>query len=178
VVELTGPGATYAAGMTTPPAVVERTGARVLVVDDLGRVLLLRGSDPAVPDAPTWWITPGGGADPGESAPEAARRELAEETGLVLDELGAPVWTRTAEFDFLGSRYRQAETFFLARVQAYEPDTSGWTEIERAAVHEVRWWDLAELERSGQTVYPSTLVPELRLLLARGRPAQPKVVGP
>jgi 8-oxo-dGTP pyrophosphatase MutT (NUDIX family) len=164
--------------MTTPPAVVERTGARVLVVDDLGRVLLLRGSDPAVDHAPTWWFTPGGGAHPGEDAQEAARRELAEETGLVLDEVGTPVWTRTAEFDFLGSHYRQAETFFLARVPSYVPDTSGWTEVERAAVHEVRWWDLGELERSGETVYPSTLVDELRLLLAEGRPRVPKVVGP
>jgi 8-oxo-dGTP pyrophosphatase MutT (NUDIX family) len=164
--------------MTTPPAVVERTGARVLVVDDLGRVLLLRGSDPAVDDAPTWWFTPGGGADAGETAAQAARRELAEETGLVVDDLGPPVWTRTAEFDFLGAHYRQAETFFLARVGSHEPDTRGWTGVEQAALHEVRWWDLDELERSGETVYPSSLVAELRLLLAQGRPDRPKVVAP
>jgi 8-oxo-dGTP pyrophosphatase MutT (NUDIX family) len=31
------------------------------------------------------WTTPGGGVEPGEDATTAARRELAEETGLVLD---------------------------------------------------------------------------------------------
>ena len=163
--------------MTTPPAVVERTGARVLVVDARGRVLLLRGSDPAQEGSPSWWFTPGGGVDPGESEEQAARRELAEETGLVLEALGAPVWVRTVEFDFMGEHYRQSETFFLARVLTHEPDTSGWTAVERLAVHEVRWWDLDDLDRSGETVYPGSLVPELRALLEQGPPSRPKDVG-
>ena len=62
----------------------------VLVSTD-GRVLLFRGGDPGRPERGTWWVTPGGGTDPGESTAEAARRELLEETGLdvATEALGA-----------------------------------------------------------------------------------------
>lgn len=162
----------------TDGAVIERVGARVLVVDPSERVLLLLGADPADPDAGTWWFTPGGGVDPGETLAEAARRELAEETGLALDRLGPPVWVRTARFAFMGRRYRQDETFFLARVDGHEVDGSGRTEIEREAVLGHRWWTVEELRGTADTVFPSTLADELARLLAEGPPASPREVGP
>jgi 8-oxo-dGTP pyrophosphatase MutT (NUDIX family) len=48
----------------------------VLVWDDDGRLLLVRGADTG-----TWQMI-GGGVEPGESPADAARRETAEETGL------------------------------------------------------------------------------------------------
>ena len=177
---------TYAAGMTSsapgvgPVAepVVDRVGARVLVVDGRDRVLLLHGRDPADPAAGSWWFTPGGGVDPGETVEQAARRELAEETGLVAADLGRPVWVRTAEFGFLGRRYRQQETFFLVRVEAHRVDTGGWTQIERDSVDGYRWWSLDELAGTVDVVHPRTLGVELARLLTDGVPAEPRDVGP
>jgi hypothetical protein len=84
---------------------------------------------------------------------------------------------RTAEFDFMGLRYRQAETFFFARVDGHDVDFDGFTDVERASVHEYRWWPLADLAASGVTVFPARLPAELALLLADGPPATPREVG-
>ncbi len=54
-------------------------GVRVIATDDAGRVLLVRHSYVA------GWHLPGGGVDADESAERAARRELAEETGAVVE---------------------------------------------------------------------------------------------
>jgi 8-oxo-dGTP pyrophosphatase MutT (NUDIX family) len=97
------------------PARLTRTAARVVLIDDSDRVLLLSGTDPQVDSR--WWITPGGGLEPGEDLPAAATRELAEETGLRLrsDELVGPMWRRTAQFTFTGIEYEQTEFYFAAR---------------------------------------------------------------
>ena len=44
-----------------------RETVRVLLLDGAGSILLLHDSDPGIPAA-TWWMTPGGGIDPGEDA--------------------------------------------------------------------------------------------------------------
>lgn len=59
-----------------------RYTADVVVVNDLAQVLLVqRKYEPFA----GMWALPGGHVDAGESGDAAARRELAEETGLALD---------------------------------------------------------------------------------------------
>ncbi len=96
-------------------APVSRTAARVVLVDDADRLLLLSGTDPLV--GSRWWITPGGGVEDGEDLPTTALRELAEETGFQLsgDQLVGPVWRRVARFAFTGVDYEQTEYYFAAR---------------------------------------------------------------
>lgn len=62
----------------------KRIGAAAVVFDEAGRVLLVQHSY-----GKRNWELPGGGAEEQESAEEAARRELLEETGLesVIDRL-------------------------------------------------------------------------------------------
>ena len=72
--------------------VIRTQTARVLPVDDEGRVLLLHGWDPHHPDDP-FWFTIGGAADPGESLRDAGARELYEETRISVEpeRLGEPI---------------------------------------------------------------------------------------
>jgi 8-oxo-dGTP pyrophosphatase MutT (NUDIX family) len=150
-----------------PSLVSRRTSARIVLLDDDGCVLLFCGSDPALPDdsdgpAPLWWFTVGGAVQAGETMPQAAVRELQEETGLRVDpaEMIGPVWRRDAVIDFNGSVIRSEEMFFVHRTRRFEPSTAGRTGLERAYIHGHRWCDatmIAELVTKGEIVYPLQL---------------------
>jgi 8-oxo-dGTP pyrophosphatase MutT (NUDIX family) len=56
-------------------------GCRVVALDEVGRVLLIRQSY-----GPRHWVTPGGSIERGEDPVATARRELAEETGCALSD--------------------------------------------------------------------------------------------
>jgi 8-oxo-dGTP pyrophosphatase MutT (NUDIX family) len=141
---------------------VARDAARVVVLDPDDRVLLFEGVDPARPGE-AFWFTPGGGVEPDEDPAEAARRELAEETGMVagkpgIGELDGPLWVRDVIFDHDGVTYAAREVFFLLRVDPVPTvDVSGFTEQERRTVHRHRWWTRTELAATIDVVYPRQL---------------------
>jgi len=144
------------------PAADERVSARVVLLDRDGAVLLFRGSDPAVADAPIWWFTVGGAVESGEALADAAAREIAEETGLRVSsaDLIGPVWRRGAVFEFNGVLIRSEEKFFVYRTDRFEPSTTGHNDLERRTIHGHRWCDetmIAELVAMGETVYPLQL---------------------
>ncbi len=121
---------------------------RVLVVDSDGRVLLFRDSDLGLDPVPHWWITPGGGVDPGETDEEAAVREVHEETGFVVaqGDLVGPLATRTVLHGFSDVVVTQDEAFWVVRVPVGEISTAGHTAEERRTMTSHRWWTRSEID--------------------------------
>lgn len=166
--------------MTVPPGgtsegdgveQVTRRAGRAFVVNAERQVLLLVGGDPAAPHLGTWWFTPGGGLEGGEDEAAAARRELWEETGLAVGELGPVVHRHRASFDLFGQHFEQDDAFFVVRVERLEVDESRQTEFERRVVYGHRWWSERELAVTSEAVYPEGLLSVLRRVGVFAEPA-------
>lgn len=134
-----------------------REAARVILVDPRGYTLLFRGGDPDTP-GDDYWFTPGGGLEPGESLQQAARREVLEEVGVSLRELGSPVLREEIVFPFMGKSVHQKQVFFLVHLDSSEVSVTGWNELERRTVRAYRWWAMDEIQNSQERIYPPNLV--------------------
>lgn len=127
-----------------------RLGVGVLIVRD-GRVLL--GERLGSHGARTW-AAPGGHPDPGETPEACARRETAEETGLVIGALERAPWT-VDDFPETGRRY--VTLFVVAHDAVGEPvprepaACAGWSWHRWAALPRPLFAPLASLVATGWT---------------------------
>ena len=147
----------------SPPSRLRRAG-RVIVLDPDNRVLLFRYDDG--PPNERHWCTPGGGLNDGEDYAAGARRELAEETGWTDVALGQEVFERTLTMEYADEIIQQHERFFLARVSGVRRELG-----EVAAMHVSdgiaawRWWTLAEMDVTAETIWPAGLADLIRGVL-------------
>jgi 8-oxo-dGTP pyrophosphatase MutT (NUDIX family) len=142
--------------------VIKRQAARVLLFDDQERLLLLFDPDPV--DG-SYWYPPGGRIEAGESPEQAARRELIEEVGANVVDIGPVVLRRRARFTWHGQRLDQDEWHLLGRLRGPVVLQSRPDDNEAAAVAAHRWWSLPELRASDDRFFPEGLADLVERLL-------------
>jgi ADP-ribose pyrophosphatase YjhB (NUDIX family) len=117
-------------------------GVRVAaVVEHNGALLLVRHQKP---DRDPYWVLPGGRLEPGETIPECAGRELAEETGLTAGFSGVLYMS-----EFLREGRHTIDVVARMSLEGNEEATLG-SDPEVApgtepTLREVRWVSVAEL---------------------------------
>lgn len=140
-----------------------RRSARILLLDAVGRVLLLRFVIDRTDGPYLFWATPGGEVEPGEELLAAAARELHEELGLSLPLFG-PVHHASGVFEFRYEVVDNVDAFYLGHFAGGPISLGGVDEAERAVLREWRWWTADEIEASPDPVYPPDLAAVVRRL--------------
>jgi hypothetical protein len=63
--------------------------------------------------------------------------------------------------------------YIVAHAPSEALDHTGWTEQEQRETADARWWSLAELRATDETIYPTGLADLLEPVLAGNYPIEP-----
>lgn len=148
---------------------VEREAVRALVLTPERELLLLRKRGRG-PDR-SFWLTPGGGIQPGEDPLACLRRELREELGLDHFEPGPLIWRRRHVMPWSTGPVVQREHYYAIELPKFTPTMTD--PVELRTIEEMRWWPLHELAGTSEVVNPVRLSAIVEGYLRNGAPSDP-----
>jgi 8-oxo-dGTP pyrophosphatase MutT (NUDIX family) len=98
---------------------------------------------------------------------QAAIRELREETGIRVKDIGPEVARRELVLQLPDVEHVMAdERYFLVKSGDTTLSREGWTVEERKVMADYKWWSQTELAQTSETVWPEDLLEMLRAATA------------
>ena len=157
-----------------------RQSARVILVDQKQRILLVRVEDLLISDLEAnwltggFWVTPGGGLKAGETPQSAARREVQEEAGFAKVDVGPVIGSGQQTLVWRGEITALTETFVAVYLEGDSDQLTcdRWTDLEKSSITAMRWWSLAELAATDEMILPRELPNLAELAVKRSLPSR------
>lgn len=137
-----------------------RLASRILLISDSQRLLLfnIRYGSGALAGR-CYWATPGGKLRDNESFEAAAIRELYEEAGVEVQSVGHCVARREFPWQMPdGEQVLAVENYYVVRVKEELCSRARWSDQEREAVCDVKWWSESELTACLDEIFPQDLL--------------------
>ncbi|MDP6375686.1 MAG: NUDIX domain-containing protein [Pseudomonadales bacterium] len=145
-----------------------RHAARAIILTRQAEILLMRMAFPWREDEV--WILPGGGIEAGETAEQAVRREVFEETGATDIRIVGEAWRREFLVEATGVYMKQR--YFLVNAERFVPAAGSLLGPEGDWLKEYRWWSCETLLNQPLNAEPQNLGKAVNDLRRNGCPSR------
>ena len=154
-----------------------RKRAGALIISEKNRLFLFKFKFTFLAGGKTLWVAPGGGVEEGESFEQGLRRELYEEMGIDVFQVGTYSFYRKMPLKYKsGEEFLSDERFYVIDVPDEDVVFDNMTSAERQLTLEGRWWSAADIRRSDEDFFIDNLDSILEDIIACNLPPSPREI--
>jgi 8-oxo-dGTP pyrophosphatase MutT (NUDIX family) len=139
-----------------------REAARAVVFNESQQTLLIKiedqsAYDPKQAKKAAFWVTPGGGLEPGETYVQAVQRELNEEIGLRDAKIGPCIWRGEIDLVWKGVPTTIRERYYIVQAHDHKINLTNMTAEEQQVFRSYGWFSSEQIRRCPELVLPKDL---------------------